>query len=156
MNDFLEKIKEFQKTFNAPVLEKPEIPQRRKDLRYELIREELNEFKDANKEDDLTESADALCDMMVVLCGSILEFGMGDVFNELFNEVHRSNMTKACKTKQEAMDTVKHYKDNKNTRAYIMESDGLFVVYRKDDNKILKSINYSKANLKPILEKALK
>ena len=54
---------------------------------------------------------------------------------------------------EEAEATVKHYKENKGTDSYIKKADGLFLVYRTEDNKTLKSINYSPADLKGILEK---
>lgn len=86
----------------------------------------------------------------IVLAGAILEFGLGNKFSDLFNEVQRSNMSKACETQQEAEDTVDFYA-NQGTNAYIEPSDGKYLIYRKSDSKTLKSINYSPADLKKIL-----
>lgn len=150
--DFITEVKEFHKGFDHPILPTPMIPDaKRCALRVELLREELKELADAIEKKDIVEVADAFCDLQYVLSGAILEFGMGEKFGELFNEVHRSNMSKACSTIQEAEETVKFYREKHNTETYIKEKDGVFLVYRISDNKTLKSINYSPANLKTII-----
>ena len=111
----------------------------------------LNELQEAIENNDLVEVADALCDIQYVLSGAVLEFGLGDKFKELFDEVQRSNMSKACKTNNEAESTVQHYIDKDGTESHIKEEDGKFLVYRNGDKKTLKSINYSPANLEKIL-----
>ncbi|WP_370086262.1 hypothetical protein [Ekhidna sp.] len=152
--DPLNQVAEFHKTFRHPILETPQIPSEdRCKLRVSLIAEELKELQEAIDDKDLVEVADALCDIQYVLSGAILEFGLGDKFRELFEEVQRSNMSKACETEQEAQQTVDHYKNEKDTDAYYEERDGKWLVYRVGDNKTLKSINYSPANLKNILDK---
>lgn len=152
--DPLNQVADFHRTFKHPILDSPTIPdEKRCKLRVELISEELKELEEAIKDNDLVEVADALCDIQYVLSGAILEFGLGDKFKALFEEVQRSNMSKACKTMKEAESTVKHYKDNKDTDSYIKEVDGLYLVYRTEDNKTLKSIDYSPADLKGILDK---
>ena len=149
----LSAVAEFHKTFQHPILDKPSIPnEKRCELRVSLIAEELQELRDAIKDKDLVEIADALCDIQYVLSGAILEFGMQDKFAELFQEVQRSNMSKACKNLSEAEETQKHYKAQ-GVDSYVKEVDGLFLVFRKEDNKTLKSVNYSPADLKSILEK---
>jgi len=154
MNDFLEKVKCFHEVFKAPVLETPQIPSKERcDLRVNLLQEELDELKDAIKNNDLVEVGDAFGDLMVVLCGSILEFGMGEKFNELFNEVHESNMSKACLSEKEASETVTYYKSKDGTEAHYQEIDGKWLVFRDSDNKVLKSINYTPANIKKFLTK---
>lgn len=151
--DSLNQVAEFHRTFKHPVVDSPAIPDaKRCALRVELLAEELKELQEAIDDNDLVEVADALCDIQYVLSGAVLEFGLGEKFVELFNEVQRSNMSKACKTLEEAEATVKHYKENKGTESYIKESDGLYLVYRIEDNKTLKSINYSPADLKTILK----
>ena len=118
----------------------------------EGLAEELDELKDAIAAKDLVEIADALCDLQYVLSGAVLEFGMGEKFVELFNEVQRSNMSKACASLEEAENTVKFYQDKDGTEAEIKEENGVWKVYRKADNKVLKSINYSPADLLSILK----
>jgi hypothetical protein len=88
-----------------------------------------------------------------VLAGAVLEFGLGEKFKELFDEVHRSNMSKACKSFEEANLTIDYYKNTANTSSYHKEIDGLFLVYRTADNKTLKSVNYSPADLGGILDR---
>ena len=132
----------------------PTIPdEKRCELRIELISEELKELQEAIKNNDLVEISDALCDIQYVLSGAILEFGMGEKFVELFNEVQRSNMSKACKTLEEAKETIEYYKKQKKTDCFYEEKEGKFLIYRSSDRKTLKSIKYSPANLKSILEK---
>ena len=152
--DSLNQVAEFHKTFEHPILDEPAIPsQKRCDLRVELISEELKEMAEAIKEKDLVEVADALCDIQYVLSGAILEFGLGDKFKELFDEVQRSNMSKACKTEEEAKATVEYYQKEKNTECYYKEKDGKYLVFRTSDDKTIKSINYSPADLRSILKK---
>ncbi len=148
----LNSVAEFHKTFKHPILPSPQIPSAdRCRLRVSLIAEELKELEEAIADNDLVEVADALADIQYVLSGAILEFGLGDKFKTLFDEVQRSNMSKTCKTMEEAEATRTHYQQKDGTESYIEESDGLFLVYRKGDNKTLKSVNYSPADLKSIL-----
>lgn len=148
----LTSVAEFHKTFQHPILETPQIPsEARCNLRVALIAEELKELEEAIAAKDLIEIADALCDIQYVLSGAILEFGMQDKFNALFEEVQRSNMSKACKTETEAIATQEHYRA-KGVESYYKEIDGKFLVFRQGDDKTLKSVNYSPANLKSILE----
>ena len=128
----LNSVAAFHTTFGHPVKDKPQIPeQKRCDLRVSLLSEELEELKEAIANNDLVEVADALCDLQYVLSGAILEFGLGEQFEALFSEVHRSNMSKACNSMDEAEATVKHYSKTKGVESYIEEKDGLFLVYRK-------------------------
>lgn len=145
-------VSRFHQTFDLPVLESPIIPSaERCKLRINLLREELEELEDAIKDNDLVEVADALCDIQYVLSGAILEFGLGERFAELFAEVQRSNMSKVCETREVAEATLEYYKKEKDTDGYIVERDGEYLVYRKSDNKVLKSINYSPADLAGML-----
>ena len=151
--DALNQVKEFHKTFDVPVLKNPEIPSKERcELRVSLLQEELDELKKAIDDNNLVEITDAICDLQYVLSGAILEFGLGNKFNELFNEVQRSNMSKACDSEREALETLLFYKHKDGTEGYYKEVEGKWLVYRSQDNKVLKSINYSPANLKDILE----
>ncbi|WP_346237398.1 nucleoside triphosphate pyrophosphohydrolase family protein [Niabella insulamsoli] len=156
MNDpkSLTAVAAFHKTFQHPVLDAPAIPsEARCKLRISLIAEELKELEQAVADNNIVEVADALCDIQYVLAGAVLEFGLKDKFSELFDEVQRSNMSKACKTKEEAEATMKYFLEKDGTESYYKEADGLFLVFRKEDGKTLKSINYAPADLKGILEK---
>ncbi|MDX1627661.1 MAG: nucleoside triphosphate pyrophosphohydrolase family protein [Fulvivirga sp.] len=150
----LEQVAKFHKTFQHPIQENPTIPdEKRCALRVSLIAEELKELEQAIADKDLVEIADALCDIQYVLSGAVLEFGLGDKFKALFEEVQRSNMSKACDTEEEAKATVAHYKNNRDTECYYKQVDGKFLVFRSSDNKTIKSINYSPADLASILSK---
>jgi predicted HAD superfamily Cof-like phosphohydrolase len=152
MSNYLESVSEFHKTFGAPILETPQIPSKERcELRVSLLQEELNELKEAIEKGDVVEVADALADLQYVLSGAVLEFGLGDKFNTLFDEVQRSNMSKACNSQQEAIETLLHYKKKDGTEGIYKEEEGKWLVYRKEDNKVLKSVNYSPANLLDII-----
>lgn len=151
--DCLNQVAEFHTTFNAPVLSSPQIPSSdRAELRVRLLQEELDELRQAIENKDIVEVADALSDLQYVLSGAVLEFGLGDIFKSLFDEVHRSNMSKACATQEEADATIAHYQA-KGQEAYSEKSGEKYNVHRKEDNKVLKSIRYSPADLKSIIEK---
>ena len=94
-------------------------------LRFDLMKEENEEYFDAAKENDLVEVADALGDMLYILCGTIIEHGMQDKIEAVFNEIQRSNMSK-------------------------LGEDGE-PIYR-EDGKVLKGPNYFKPNISDILE----
>ncbi|WP_276167681.1 nucleoside triphosphate pyrophosphohydrolase family protein [Zobellia alginiliquefaciens] len=94
-------------------------------LRFNLMDEENNEYLEAAKNDDLVEVADALGDMLYILCGTILEHGMQHKIEEVFNEIQRSNMSK-------------------------LGADGK-PIYR-EDGKVLKGPNYFKPNISEILK----
>lgn len=148
----LELVAQFHTTFKHPVLETPTIPDsKRCDLRVSLIAEELEELREAIADNNMVEIADALCDIQYVLSGAILEFGLAYKFKALFEEVQRSNMSKACASEEEAIATVNHCKEKKGEECYYKQEGDLYLVYRKEDNKTIKSINYSPADLKGIL-----
>lgn len=142
----------FHDTFQMPVVSSPSVPDAsRCQLRVALLQEELDELRTAIAENDVVGVADALCDLQYVLSGAILEFGLASRFKALFDEVQRSNMSKPCKTLEEAKLTQEYYQAEKATESYIEEREGEFFVYRTSDHKVLKSINYSEANLEKII-----
>ncbi|GAB2794147.1 hypothetical protein GCM10027275_44010 [Rhabdobacter roseus] len=149
--DSLNQVADFHRTFKHPILDKPQLPsEERSRLRVALLAEELKELEVAILEKDIVEVADALCDLQYVLAGAVLEFGLGEKFRALFDEVQRSNMSKACNSLEEAEATVAHYQQ-KGTDCYYQEDNGKYLVYRTSDNKTLKNINYSPADLVSIL-----
>jgi predicted HAD superfamily Cof-like phosphohydrolase len=95
-------------------------------LRYTLMREENEEYLEAARNGDLVEIADALGDMMYILCGTILKHGLQDVIEEVFEEIQRSNMSKLDKNGQPIF---------------------------REDGKILKGKNYFKPDIKAVLGK---
>jgi predicted HAD superfamily Cof-like phosphohydrolase len=150
--DALNLVANFHHTFKHPILNRPGIPSEdRCKLRVALIAEELKEMEVAILEKDIVGVADALCDIQYVLSGAVLEFGLAEKFKELFEEVQRSNMSKACQSEEEAKETVNHYMTKDGTECYYKREGNQWLVYRKSDNKTIKSINYSPANLERIL-----
>lgn len=151
--DALNQVAEFHRTFKHPILDTPSIPaENRCKLRVALLAEELKELEVAILNNDIVEVADALCDLQYVLSGAILEFGLGEKFKALFDEVQRSNMSKTCKDENEAKQTVAHYLQKDGTECYYQQEGSHWLVYRKSDNKTIKSINYSPADLEGILK----
>lgn len=149
--DALNQVAEFHRTFHAPILATPQIPpDARAQLRVSLLAEELDELREAISDNDIVAVADALCDLQYVLSGAVLEFGLGEKFRALFDEVQRSNMSKACGAIAEAEATVAQYQA-KGVPCHYVESEGKFLVFRDADHKTLKSVNYSPADLESIL-----
>lgn len=140
----LKKVIDFMTTANQPVVEDPAIPnEKRVKLRLDLIKEELKELEEAIEQKNLTEIMDAFCDLEYVLLGAIVEFGMKDCFQENFNEVHDSNMSKFDITLEDATLTREKYQ-NEVVQKYV---NGLYVTFRKEDMKVLKSHSYKPANI---------
>ena len=96
MQNQISQVQQFHETFGQPVLPAPEIPHiDRCSLRHRLLKEEVAEFQDAYLEGDIVAVADALTDILYVAFGAALEFGLGEQMEAFFDEVHRSNMSKA-------------------------------------------------------------
>jgi predicted HAD superfamily Cof-like phosphohydrolase len=125
MKKQLEQLLEFQRAYNSTRNSKPTlISEDDYVLRYKLGKEELIEYFDACKDGDLIEVADALADQLYILLGTMISHGMQDVIEDIFDEVHRSNMSK-------------------------LGPDGK-PLYR-EDGKVLKGPNYSPPNVSKYL-----
>lgn len=141
----LEKVEQFHKTFGLPVLDEPEIPEDRKQLRANLIMEEAAELEEAILEGDLTGVLKEASDLLYVLHGMVLEFGLGELFEQAFDKVHKSNMTKTI-TKNQVVENLEYYADVKNTMCKAEEvEDEIFVLRRMSDGKVLKPLSYKPA-----------
>jgi len=127
MKKQLNHVEKFHDTFGIPneYAPKATISNDLIDLRFKLMAEENEEYLEAAKNGDLVEVADALGDMMYILCGTILSHGMQHKIEEVFEEIQRSNMSK-------------------------LGEDGK-PIYR-DDGKVLKGPNYFKPNIAKIIE----
>lgn len=144
--DYKKKVKQFHQAFKIPILSRAGFPAKdRVGLRIELMREELEEVAKSMKEGDITNTLKELCDLQYVLAGTILELGLEDHFDPAFYQVHRSNMSKLCKNEQEAIATSNHYKRKgiPNKIEWLGDSYAVYSV----SGKVLKSINYHKANI---------
>ena len=120
-------VTEFHTAFKLNMNQKPiaNIGEERKRLRLNWMKEEKEEQLEAAENNDIVEVADALGDMLYILCGTIIEHGMQDKIEEVFDEIQRSNMSK-------------------------LGEDGK-PIYR-EDGKVLKGPNYFKPNIAEILE----
>ena len=128
MNDKIAAVHQFHSAFGLGIENHPTaaLGEAKNLLRYKLMREENEEYLEAANNGDLVEVADALGDMLYILCGTIIEHGMQDKIEEVFAEIQRSNMSK-------------------------LGADGK-PIYR-EDGKVLKGPNYFKPNIAAILEK---
>lgn len=128
LQDTIDKVREFHNAFkieNAESL-KGELAPSEYRLRYNLMREENEEYLEACERGDIVEIADALGDQLYILCGTILKHGMQHKIEEVFEEIQRSNMSK-------------------------LDENGS-PIYR-EDGKVMKSNLYFKPDIKSILEK---
>lgn len=150
MNKLIEDVKSFMVTGGQPVSEKPTlISPERSELRFDLGTEELKEYRDAVKANDLVEIADALGDQLYILLGTILEHGLQDHIVNVFKEIQRSNMTKFHNTEDEANATIMYYKKNGEPCTVELINEK-YVVFNQS-GKVKKNIHYSPAVLEPIL-----
>lgn len=124
----IDQVKEFAEAFNIKYSKEinPNLDQSTIDLRFRLMEEENLEYLEAAKNNDIVEIADALGDILYILCGTILAHGLQHKIIEVFNEIQRSNMSK-------------------------LDINGKPVI--REDGKILKGPNYFKPNIKGILDK---
>ena len=127
MKNKIEAVKAFHTAFKIGHRETPKasLGIEKNMLRYKLMREENEEYLEAANENDLVEIADALGDMLYILCGTIIEHGLQHKIEEVFDEIQRSNMSK-------------------------LGEDGE-PIYR-EDGKVLKGPNYFKPKIQEILE----
>ena len=154
-----EKVVEFNKTFGVTLhnsVQNNIFDEDKKlvDLRLSLITEEVDELKEAIKNKDMTETIDALADILYVVYGAGASFGINlDIAMDL---VHESNMSKLCDTEELAKKTVNWYieKYNKGELPYDLPSyrkddkTNKYIVFNKSTGKILKSIEYKPVDLK--------
>ncbi len=124
----IEAVTEFHEAFGLGIKNTPtaDIGEARNMLRFNLMKEENEEYLEAAQNNDLVEVADALGDMLYILCGTIIEHGMQEKIVAVFEEIQRSNMSK-------------------------LGEDGK-PIYR-EDGKVLKGPNYFKPNIANILDK---
>lgn len=121
MEKQLQQLWDFQKAYNQTRNSKPTLLEPDDYyLRYRLGKEELVEYLDACNNDDLVEVTDALADQLYILLGTMVAHGMTNIIEQVFDEVHRSNMSK-------------------------LGEDGK-PIYR-EDGKVLKGPNFSKPNI---------
>ena len=126
MQKQINSVKEFHKAFEIGHSETPtaNLGESKHTLRYNLMKEENEEYLEAVQSSDLIEIADALGDMMYILCGTIIEHGLQHKIEAVFDEIQRSNMSK-------------------------LDKDGK-PIYR-EDGKVMKGPNYFKPDFSKII-----
>lgn len=156
MNKVLQDVERFYLQMNDGdhIGEKPRmLAGDRAALKQNLLQEEVGEYVKATLDNNIVEVADALTDILYIWAGAVIEHGLQDRMQALFNEVQKSNMSKICKDSIEA-DQSKMYYD-KDAIPTIIEpcevNPKKYVIRRSSDGKILKNINYHRANLAPIV-----
>lgn len=127
MKKQIDAVKEFHTAFKIGHLESPKanLGEAKNTLRFNLMKEENEEYFEAAQNNDLVEVADALGDMLYILCGTIIEHGMQYKIEEVFDEIQRSNMSKLGENGEP--------------------------IYR-EDGKVLKGPNYFKPNIQKIID----
>ena len=130
MKKQIKSVEEFHRIYKLGNSENPigKLENGKENLRFELMKEENEEYLEAAKNGDIVEVADALGDMMYILCGTIIEHGMQHIIEEVFDEIHRSNLSKLD--------------ENGNP------------IYR-EDGKVIKGPNYFPPDIKKIMKKYL-
>ena len=126
----IKSVEEFHRIYKLGNSKKPiaKLENQKENLRFELMKEENEEYIEAAKNGDIVEVADALGDMMYILCGTIIEHGMQHIIEEVFDEIHKSNLSKLD--------------ENGNP------------IYR-EDGKVIKGPNYFPPDIKKIMKKYL-
>ncbi|WP_456420846.1 pyrophosphohydrolase domain-containing protein [Lutibacter sp.] len=126
MKNKLKAVQKFMEVYKLGYQEQPtaKIPLHKIQLRFDLMAEENEEYLEAARNNDIVEVADALGDMLYILCGTILEHGMQHKIEAVFNEIQRSNMSKLGANGEP--------------------------IYR-EDGKVMKGPNYFKPKIKEIL-----
>ena len=127
MQKQIDAVKLFHTTYGLGVSDdlKADLGTQKNNLRFELMKEENEEYLEAVQNNDIVEIADALGDMLYILCGTILEHGLQHKIEAVFDEIQRSNMSK-------------------------LGEDGK-PIYR-EDGKVMKGPNYFKPNFEAILK----
>ena len=127
MQKQLNAVKLFHETYGLGISTemKADLGKLKNELRFNLMKEENEEYLEAVENNDIVEIADALGDMLYILCGTILEHGLQYKIEEVFDEIQRSNMSK-------------------------LGEDGK-PIYR-EDGKVMKGPNYFKPNFSAILK----
>lgn len=124
----IDSVREFHDVFRIGNRQEPtgEIPEAEYTLRYNLLKEELDEYLDACRRGDIVEIADALGDQLYILFGTILRHGLQHKIEEVFDEIHRSNMSK-------------------------LDENGNPIF--REDGKIMKSQLYFRPDIRTVLDK---
>ena len=147
---FVSEVEEFNQIFGKTNNYEPTIPEE-KDWRfvYDFILEELQEYKEACERGDIVEVLDALCDIAYVSLGNgTMLHGLKDKIWPAYLEVQASNLSKACSTEEEAIQTVAQRSEEQGEPCHYEQVGNMYIVYRTRDRKVMKNINYFRPDLR--------
>jgi predicted HAD superfamily Cof-like phosphohydrolase len=147
---FVNEVEIFNATFGKPNNYVPTIPEKKEtDFVYDFCIEEITEYQEACKNGDIVEILDAICDIAYVTLGNAtMLHGLKDKIWPAYKEVQASNMSKSCKTEEEATQTVTQRAKEQGEECHFEKVGDYYVVYRTRDRKVMKSINYFRPDLK--------
>ena len=150
---FVSEVETFNATMGKPNNYTPVIPDRKEwEFVYNFILEELEEYKHACETGNIVEVLDALCDITYVSLGNgAMLHGLKDKITPAYQEVQASNMSKACKTEDEAKQTVIKRSEEQGEPCHYEQVGEYYIVYRTRDRKVMKNINYFRPDLKKFL-----
>jgi hypothetical protein len=152
---FVSEVEIFNDTFGKPNNYEPTIPEKKEwQFVYDFILEELEEYKEACERGDIVEILDALCDIAYVSLGNgTMLHGLKSKIWPAYLEVQASNMSKACKTEEEAIQTVSERSKEQGEACHFEKlEEGRYIVYRSRDKKVMKNVNYFRPDLSKFFE----
>lgn len=146
---FVSEVEEFNNKFGKLNNHSPIMPNLKdSEFVYNFIKEENEELREAYLKGDIVGVLDAILDITYVSLGNgAMTFGLKDKILAGYAEVHASNMSKSCKSVQEALDTVDKRTVEQGEPCHFEQIGSEYIVYRTRDRKAMKSINYNKPNL---------
>ena len=146
---FVNEVETFNRLTGKPNNYKPVIPEEKEwKFVYDFILEELEEYKEACETGNIVEILDALCDIAYVSLGNgTMLHGLKNKIWPAYQEVQASNLSKVCKTIEEAELTVEKRSKEQGEECHWEEVGNMYIVYRTRDRKVMKSINYFRPDL---------
>lgn len=147
---FIDEVEEFNATMGKPNNYEPNVPEKKEWMFvYNFILEELEEYREACERGDIVEVLDALCDITYVSLGNgAMLHGLKDKVWPAYQEVQASNMSKACRTEDEAKQTVEVRSKEQEVNCHYEKVGDYYIVYRSYDRKVMKNVNYFRPDLK--------
>ena len=147
---FVDEVEDFNNLMSKPNNYTPTIPEKKEwKFVYDFVLEELEEYKQACEKGDIVEILDALCDIAYVSLGNgTMLHGLKDKIWPAYQEVQASNMSKACKTQEEAEKTVEVRSQEQNEPCHWEQVGDMYIVYRTRDRKVMKSLTYFRPDLR--------
>ena len=148
---FVSEVEDFNSLMNKPNNYEPTIPENRSEWEfvYNFILEELEEYKHACETGNIVEVLDALCDITYVSLGNgAMLHGLKDKVWPAYMEVQASNLSKACRSQEEAEETVQVRSKEQGETCHWEKVGDNYIVYRSRDRKVMKNINYFRPDLK--------